>query len=367
MLGDPDPSLAPDKVGGPRDLHPLNALCQSVFLKGPERAAIHAAAALLLEKGADPNVGYEEPMFPGSHLSPLYGAIGKHADGELGKLLLEAGANPNDGESLYHSTEHGDPELIQILLDHGAKVDGSNAMRRVLDYDFPEGLRRLLLAGGDPEARAEDPRSPICWAIWRQRSTETIRLLLEFGADPTRGAPHGQSYFRMAIERGLPEIAALFPAEELSPVETFVAAVMRGDEAAALATGVTASDLRDEHKVMLSEAAAHNRIDAVRLMLKLGWPVGFPNRDWNASALNQAVFHGNVPMTELLLENGANWETERHGYGDNVRGTLDFGSRVRPNPHGDYLGCARLLVKAGMTHGGKDWPDEIEALFDMVE
>jgi hypothetical protein len=367
MLGDLDALLAPNETGGPRNLHPLNALCQSVFLKGSEGGVIHAAVRGLLARGADPNVGYEEPIFPGSHLTPLYGAVGKHADADLGRILLEAGATPNDGESLYHSTEHGDPALIRLLLEFGAKVDGSNAMRRVLDFEFPEGLKLLLQAGGDPEARAEDPRSPICWAISRQRSPEVVRLLLEYGADPLRGSPHGISYFRLATERGLPEIAALFPAEQLSPMEEFVAAAMRGDELAARATGVTAADLRDEQKVLLSEAAAHGHLEAVRVMLKLGWPVGFPNRDWNASALNQAVFHGNAAMTDLLLAHGANWETERHGYGDNVRGTLDFGSRVRPVPDGDYLACARLLVAAGMTHGGKDWPDEIEALFDLVE
>ena len=40
---------------------------------------------------------------------------------ELTRLLLEAGADPDDGESLYHATEAEDPECLQLLLEHGAQ------------------------------------------------------------------------------------------------------------------------------------------------------------------------------------------------------------------------------------------------------
>ena len=35
----------------------------------------------------------------------LYGAAGVIHDPELTRVLLEAGANPDDGESPYHATE----------------------------------------------------------------------------------------------------------------------------------------------------------------------------------------------------------------------------------------------------------------------
>lgn len=38
-------------------------------------------------------------------MSALYGAAGVAHDPELTRILLGAGADPNDGESVYHSTE----------------------------------------------------------------------------------------------------------------------------------------------------------------------------------------------------------------------------------------------------------------------
>jgi hypothetical protein len=42
--------------------------------------------------------------------------------------LLQAGADPNDGESLYHSLEN--PDCTRMLLLRGARVSGTNALRR---------------------------------------------------------------------------------------------------------------------------------------------------------------------------------------------------------------------------------------------
>jgi hypothetical protein len=42
---------------------------------------------------------------PHNPLSCLYGAAGLNNNPALTLALLEAGANPNDGESFYHSTK----------------------------------------------------------------------------------------------------------------------------------------------------------------------------------------------------------------------------------------------------------------------
>ena len=121
-------------------------------------------------------------------LSTLYGAAGSNHDPVLTKLLLDAGANPNDGESLYHSLEN--PACTRLLLEHGARIAESNAIYRSIDLDDDTALKLLLQHGGDPNEPAQNPPltdwgSPLAWAIYRRRPRHA-KVLLAAGADPSR-------------------------------------------------------------------------------------------------------------------------------------------------------------------------------------
>lgn len=327
------------------DMPPLVAVTHSSLVTLPKyRDGLRRCARLLLDAGADPNQSWKHGEHP---LSALYGAAGKNHDPELTRMLLDAGADPNDGESLYHSIESTDSTCTRMLLEAGARVEEANAIAHQLDRDDLEGLRLVL----NYAQRVKD--EDLLWAIRRGRDRAHIELLLGAGANPHAKTKDGVGAYRYALQCGLPEVAEALAsagaAEPLTVEERFVAACAAANEAGArqlLAEHPRLLERLDDAQLKqlpeLTEAGNHA---AVRLMVELGWPIAVRGGDWNASALNLAVFQGNATLARFLLEHGSSWN-EIHGFGGNVCGTLSWASR-NLNPANDYVGCARLLLEHG--------------------
>jgi ankyrin repeat protein len=356
------------RAGGPLALPPLVAVTHSGLMRLPAfREGLRACAKLLLDAGASPGQSVGNRWPPASleapseteGLSALYGAAGQNHDAPLTQLLLDAGADPNDGESLYHALDN--PPCTRLLLEAGARIAGSNALYRVLDLDAVDTLRLLLAHGGDAN---EKPRgeptaewgSLLLWAIRRRRSPAHIEALLAAGADPKATTRDGTPAHTVALRFGLSEVARLLQAAgggdaPLPADEAFIAACARGDEAAARQVlaqhpGLIGT-LSDTQLRLLPELAAQGCNDAVQAMVTLGWPIEVRGGDWDGSALNQAVFNGNAALTRFLLAHGADWRA-MHGFGDNVIGTLSWASLNEPVAGGDWVGCAQALFAHDM-------------------
>ncbi len=263
-------------------------------------------------------------------------------------LLALGGEDPNDGESLYHSVETDDLTCTRLLLDAGARVEGSNALGHLMDRENLDGLRLILRY-----AREVDDAT-LLWAIRRRRSVEAIRMLLQAGANPRARNKNGLSAYAMALRYGLLEAAELIAetggSEEISEEEQFVAACARADGEEARRIQGRRPDLPgalpQELLRQLPELAETGHNAGVELMVELGWPRDVRGGDWGGTALNMAVFHGNVPLVRFLLEHGGSW-TEGHDFGDNVCGTLSHSS-CNNTPQHDWLAIAELLVEHGM-------------------
>ncbi|AND67484.1 hypothetical protein ATSB10_00300 [Dyella thiooxydans] len=352
---------------------PLVCATFSALVTLPGRAAgIRTCVDLLLDAGADPDVRWHDPQLPDDLLSALYGAAGRNHDVAITTRLLQAGADPNDNESLYHAAEVADPTLVRLLLEAGARVTGCNALFRALDGERPETVRLMLAHGGD--ANEPGPNGcPLLHAIRRRRSPEVIGILLDAGADPSVRNAHGVSALRLARCLGLDDVAerllqAGAAPEAPSPSDALLAACARADRATVRRLLDNEPGMIDQLHPMelrlLPELAASGQDEAVRVMVEAGWPIATRGGDIDGSALNWAVFRGNAPLADFLLAHGAHYD-ERHGYNDNVYGTLSFASQAQTTPGGDWLGCAQALIDAGspLPETQYAFPEDIETYF----
>ena len=312
----------------------------------------------------------------------LYGAISRARSPALAAALLAAGAEPNDGESLYHACE--DPDrgrtAVQIrqLCAHGARWQGTNALLRLLDFEDPSGLALALSLGADVNEAGPQGGAALHHALRRGRSLECLRLLTALGAGLEARDAEGRTPATLAALLGETEALTLLASQGAQPElptarERFLAACASADARTAsafldeqpeLLQSLSAQELR-----LLPDQAQRRARASVALMLSLGWPVAVPG-DWDASALNQAAFNGDAAVVQLLLDHGAHWQ-ERNGYGGDVMGSLQHAAAHLPHPGDDYLASLQALLAAGAPRPSpeerEDLPDALQAWLDETD
>jgi ankyrin repeat protein len=338
----------------PWNAPPLALVAFSSLAQAGHEPALRQALARLLQAGANPKVGLADPHFPERPLPVLYGAVARARSAAMVQQLLDAGADPNDNESLYHAVEQDDRRIVAALAAAGARWQGTNALFRQLDFEPIAHLRQVLELGADAnELSGGTGTRPLHHAVMRGRSMAHLALLCQHGADPAATDGHGHTLAWHAARAGrrdvLDGLAPLGhrPPEGLQP--RFLAACAAADKTGArqllaehpgLIAALPAWDL-----ALLPEQAQRGAMDSVRLMLALGWPVAVPG-PWRASALNQAAFRGDAAMVALLLAHGARW-FEKNGYGGDALGSCLHAGCHEPVAGGDYAAVLRLLLDDG--------------------
>jgi ankyrin repeat protein len=343
--------------GGPLSCTPLVYLCHGRFARIDESFTDRqlAIARDLLDRDADPNAMARRE--DGAHgWSALYGTCRHPGNPELCALLLEYGAKVSDGESLYHASELKDLRCLQLLLEHGPEdKDREYCIRRMIDHENAAGIALYIKYGTDP--------NHLDWALFRRRSIKCIRLLLECGADVNRVCKanwllqrvDGLTPIRIAERNGDPEVTRLIldagADDNRTPSDFLIGACVHGDRPEverllAAHPGLMKSLTANDHSNIAAMAGRGN-IRAVETMLDIGFNIDARADDLICSALVYASGNGDVAMTKLLLDRGAD-RTVKNSYGGNALGTALWRVANAPNPSGDYPGVVKLLLGAGL-------------------
>jgi ankyrin repeat protein len=218
-------------VSEPYGCNALVYLCMSKYLQFDRDRSQNflLAATALLDAGLDPGSGFwtqgNNPEFE----TALYGAAGVAHHPELTKLLLERGADPNDGEAVYHSPETHENGAMMALVETGKLHPESLVLMLIRKHDWHdyEGVKYLLEHGADPNTAWGKSRYPLHHALARSNDTSIIALLLEYGADPNL-VSDGINAIARAAREGRGDVLRLFAekgiAVKLEGVDQLIAA-----------------------------------------------------------------------------------------------------------------------------------------------
>jgi ankyrin repeat protein len=296
-----DPLLA-QRNGGPREWPALMYVTYSRTEQNPHQAV--AVAKLLLESGADPDA--PAAQLPG--FTAITGAVGGGERGpvaciahpcadELVKLLLDAGANPNQSQALYNA----------MLSEHLGKW---------LPLFVQYGLKAADIANWGP-----DEQEPIFDFLLSQMALqdnrELVRYLLERGANVNAVSRyHQRSAHALAQLIGRREIASLLEqfgarVEPLSVADHFRIAIDRHErEAAAQLLGAHPSLLQDHE---LLRACTMVDIDTCLWLVQHGYDINTRNRS-GQTVLHTYALWNNAPAVRTLLQHGADPDVKEHSY-----------------------------------------------------
>ena len=311
--------------GGPFDWEPLLYAAYSRLDSEAEEHSTLEAARLLVEHGADPNAGF---LWEGGYLfTALTGVLGLGENDvhrtqgplwqpphehwrEFARLLLEAGADPNDNQALYNRMQYPNDEHLELLFEYGLGKDQGGPWFKRFFQHWPH---------------ASAPRSPsdilsyqLRWAV-SANYFDRVKLLVENGADVNAVSQYpagARAPYAEAVSNCHQQIAEYLVAKgakriaiSLSTADEFSIACQRADADRVRELAASDPSLLD-NPGLLTSAAEDGRVDSLRLLVELGLDVngkaGGP-RPWpnDTSPLWWAALAGQLDAVKLLVELGA--------------------------------------------------------------
>ena len=358
------PELAHER-GGPREWLPLHYVCHDSLARSSVANAegLVAIARRLLALGADANTRFPW-IHHGVNRPVLWGATRATQLPPLTELLLESGADPNDGVTLPMAASAGDVATLELLRAYGASpnqpwaTDGAATLYAIMHWSrTPVGVQWLLEHGADPDpVFAANGETPLHVAA-QQWDVAIVEQLVERGADVSRRRADGRTPYAVAELNGNRAVAdwlrAHGAADELEPVDRLVAACARGDRAEAESLLAARPSLREEitdtHYVALHQAAEQGDVAVLALLLDSGFDPNRGDAEIGKTALHSAAMAGQPDATRLLLARGASPDTRDREFNGQPLVWAAEGSRSHADRAREYAEVGRLLLDAGST------------------
>jgi ankyrin repeat protein len=306
---DREPALV-NQRGGVLRWEPLLYSCYSRLEPTANRSTLEAAR-LLLSRGADPNVGF---LWGGRYVfTALTGAFGRGEDWHnqlphpsrdaLATLLLNAGADPNDPQTLYNRHFQPDDDHLELLFAYGLgrSVNGPWFKRLSDRIDAPA---KMLV-------------QELCWAA-AHNFPNRVKLLITHGVDVnTPSSRTGRTPYLEAVREGHDSIAGYLLQQgarktDLDPLDAFAVACLaerHDDVRARLADDPALLDkLGQEGRTELLHRAVNARKpNAVRFISEMGVDINgmVAGGGLDRAALHNAAGWAGLEMVKLLIELGA--------------------------------------------------------------
>ncbi len=374
-----DPGLA-QRPGSPRDWEPLLYLCHMSLLPSARPEGVLTLARRLLELGGDPNARYPW-LHHGVRRPALWGAVCVTGSLELAGLLLNHGADPNDGVTLPLAASGGNVAALELLRAHGADLnqgwatDGAAALYAMLTWaDTPAGAFWLLEHGADPDpvfpANGETPLHVVA----RRWNVSLAEELVARGADVSRRRADGRTPYAVAELQGNRAVAAWLlqhgASDEVSEVDRMVAACSRGDRAAVEAMLAARPSLRDqiapEHYIALYQAAERGDVPALECLMASGFDPNRGDDEIGKTALHAAAMAGRPEAVRALLAHGASVTVRDREFHAQPLVWAAEASRVHEDGR-EFAAVAQLLLEAGSPLDWEPGEEPADELVDILE
>jgi ankyrin repeat protein len=267
---------------------------------------------------------------------------------EIAQSLLERGADIDARDTEHESTPA--QHMLRVVQARYFPRDRQDIARFLVARGCRTDILMAAALGDLPLVRRQLENDPACIRMrvseayfpkQDPRSDGTVYIEI-FGPNRTphlvaRDFAHAD-VFQFLLEHS-PEDVKLAQAFELGDEEIFRALLAKRPNLIAT--------LSDDERRQLPDAAQNNNNDAVRLMLKAGWPVDALG-EYGLTALQWAAWHGNAEMVREVLR----YRPDVH-LKDSTHEIPALGSALHGSENswhrdtGDYAATVEALIDAG--------------------